>query len=119
MSKYVMTDIHGCLKTFKQLIEKIGFSKSDRLYLLGDLIDRGPDSKGVIDYVWQLQNEGYKIECIEGNHEQMMVNAYQSMDWQRNWFFNGGWSTVESFQVNTPKDIPNEYFNFIKELVNI
>ena len=116
MNQYVMTDLHGCLKTFEHLISRVGFSKNDRLYLLGDLIDRGPDSKGVIDFVWKLKSEGYDIECIRGNHDQLMLNAYHSMESQRNWLFNGGWTTTESFQANTLKDIPIEYFHFIQNM---
>jgi len=51
MKKFAISDIHGCAKTFKALLKKINFSKEDELYLLGDYIDRGPDSKGVIDYI--------------------------------------------------------------------
>lgn len=116
MGKYVLTDLHGCLKTFERMIEKIGFSQGDELYILGDLIDRGPNSKGVIDLIWKLQSEGYTIECIRGNHDQMMLSSYQNMDWQRTWLFNGGWTTVESFQVDALKDIPSEYFHFIKNM---
>ena len=54
MNKYAISDIHGCLKTFKALLTKLDFSKQDELYLLGDYIDRGPDSKGVIDYIWNF-----------------------------------------------------------------
>lgn len=116
MNKYVLTDIHGCLKTFEGLIKKIGFSKNDQLFLLGDLIDRGPNSKGVIDYIWKLQSDGYDVACIRGNHDQMMLSAFQRMDWQRTWLINGGWTTVESFQANTLNDIPNQYFYFIKHM---
>lgn len=51
MSRYAISDIHGCAKTFKNLLRRISFSKEDVLYLLGDYIDRGPDSKGVIDHI--------------------------------------------------------------------
>lgn len=44
-----IADIHGCYRTFLRLLEQIGLGRQDNLYLLGDYIDRGPDSKGVID----------------------------------------------------------------------
>lgn len=59
-----------CLKTFKSLLKKISVSKSDELYILGDFIDRGPQSKGVIDYIWELQKLGYIVHCLKGNHDQ-------------------------------------------------
>ncbi|MFT5168289.1 MAG: serine/threonine protein phosphatase 1, partial [Saprospiraceae bacterium] len=64
MKQYAISDIHGCAKTFKALLEQISFSKEDVLYLLGDYVDRGPDSKGVIDHIWQLQSEGYTVFCL-------------------------------------------------------
>ena len=116
MNKYVISDIHGCLKTFKKILKTVSFSKKDELYILGDLIDRGPDSKGVIDFIWQLQEEGFNVFCTRGNHDQMMLDAQQSLQWQRNWLMNGGWSTLESFNAATISDIPSKYFHFIDEL---
>ncbi|MGB3587457.1 MAG: metallophosphoesterase, partial [Tunicatimonas sp.] len=54
MKQWVITDIHGCAKTFEALLQRINFRRSDSLYLLGDYVDRGPDSKGVLDLVMQL-----------------------------------------------------------------
>jgi len=116
VNKYVLTDIHGCLKTFKHLVNRLRLSKDDKLYILGDLIDRGPNSKGVIDYIWKLQNDGYQIKCIKGNHDQMMLNALESMSRERDWLSNGGWTTVRSFQTKTLKDIPLEYYHFISKM---
>jgi serine/threonine protein phosphatase 1 len=116
MNKFVLTDIHGCLKTFEEMIKKIDLSMDDKLFILGDLIDRGPNSKGVIDYIWKLKHEGYDVECVIGNHDQMMLYAYQSMNWQGKWLYNGGWTTIESFQVNTLNDIPLQYFDFIRNM---
>jgi len=116
MNKYAVSDIHGCLKTFKALLKKINFTKEDQLYILGDYIDRGPHSKGVFDYILELQNEHFQIFCLRGNHDQMMLDAIHSMKWQRNWLQNGGWTTVESFDAKLFSDIPMQYFDFIKEM---
>ncbi|MCC6412552.1 MAG: metallophosphoesterase, partial [Saprospiraceae bacterium] len=64
MKKYAISDIHGCNKTFLALLENLDFSKADELYLLGDYVDRGPDSKGVFDTIFRLQSEGYKVQCL-------------------------------------------------------
>jgi serine/threonine protein phosphatase 1 len=62
--RLVIADIHGCAKTFKALVEKIGLTHEDTLYLLGDYIDRGPDNCGVIDYIIHLQSNNYNIKPL-------------------------------------------------------
>lgn len=55
---FIIGDIHGCNKTFRKLVlEKIIIRKTDKIYCLGDYIDRGPDSKGVIDFILLLAPE--------------------------------------------------------------
>lgn len=52
-------DIHGCSKTFKTLLHKgLKIKKHDEIFCLGDFIDRGPDSKGVIDLILELRKKG-------------------------------------------------------------
>ncbi|MCI5082634.1 MAG: serine/threonine protein phosphatase [Saprospiraceae bacterium] len=80
MRKIAISDIHGCSRSFRALLQQVQLQKTDQLYLLGDYINKGPDSKGVIDLIWQLQNEGHQINCLRGNHEQMFINAYDSPD---------------------------------------
>lgn len=63
-------DVHGCAEEFAELLEAIAPSKKDRLIQLGDLINRGPDSRGVIE----LARE-YKVEAILGNHELRVLRA--------------------------------------------
>ncbi len=69
MRKLAIGDIHGCNKTFKALLDQINLSKDDELTLLGDYIDRGPDSKGVIDTIINLQSSGYQVRALRGNHD--------------------------------------------------
>lgn len=70
-------DIHGCYSTFHELIiNKLDLLKEDQLFLLGDLINRGNDSAKVLELVSQLQQEGYQIFPIRGNHEEKFLNAY-------------------------------------------
>ena len=69
-NRYVISDIHGCFKTFRQLVEDvIKLTKSDQLFLLGDYVDRGPSTKAVLDYIVELIELGYKIFPLRGNHE--------------------------------------------------
>ena len=66
-------DIHGCSTTFKALIRKIDLQKNDQLILLGDLINKGPDSKGVLDYIIALKEEGFEVYALRGNMESMLL----------------------------------------------
>lgn len=112
MRRFAISDIHGCLATFKILLEKIAFVKEDVLYLLGDYVDRGPDSKGVIDYIWQLQEEGYEVNCLMGNHEKMLLDAANGGSKH----FHGLIETVESFHLLYASDIPKSYLNWMRDL---
>lgn len=98
--EYAVSDIHGCLKTFKKGIEEIiELKKSDILYILGDLVDRGPESKNVIEYIRQKIKEGYNILMLRGNHEEMMLQAFDSPT-NFNiglWMNNGAMTTLKSY----------------------
>ncbi len=98
--KIAISDIHGCLQTFKCLVEiKIKLQVQDELYLLGDYIDRGPDSKGVIDYIFHLRETGFQVHCLLGNHEQMMMDGVESISSFSFWRKNGGKQTLDSFNA--------------------
>lgn len=73
-NRWVIPDIHGCFKTFKSLVEReIGLTKEDTLYLLGDYIDRGENSKEVIDYIIHITEESYNVNYLIGNHENIVL----------------------------------------------
>jgi serine/threonine protein phosphatase 1 len=76
----IISDIHGCINTLKTLVEGIGLSKSDHLIFLGDYIDRGPDSAGVIDFIMELQSMNYRITPLKGNHEYHFCRVYEEYD---------------------------------------
>ena len=116
MPQYAIGDIHGCSKTFKELLNKIGLNEGDELYLLGDYIDRGPDSKGVIDIIWALRDKGFKVICLRGNHESMLLDALKNREEQKNFMRNGGKQTLQSFDTVRPIDLPKEYIDFFESL---
>lgn len=117
MSNYAITDIHGCAKTFRKLItEIIKLEKTDHLYLLGDYIDRGPDSKGVIDFIFELREQGYHVTTLRGNHEQMLLESHKSPRHYQGWVMNGGGATLESFGAKGILQIPRPYLKFFSEL---
>jgi len=112
MRRFAISDIHGCLATFKVLLEKIALTKEDKLYLLGDYVDRGPDSKGVIDHIWQLQAEGFQVHCLKGNHEEMILQCVK----EQSTHYHGLHETNESFGVSVARDIPKKYLKWMREL---
>ncbi|PWE00928.1 metallophosphoesterase family protein [Marinilabilia rubra] len=110
---YFIGDVHGCCRTLKKLItEKIRPVKEDLLCFIGDYIDRGPDSKGVIDYVMELQSEGFHVITLRGNHEQMLLDSLNGRRSQKLWLMNGGGETLRSFGVDSVDEIPAPYINF-------
>lgn len=80
--RYCISDIHGCLEEFKEMILRIGLKKTDRLILLGDYIDRGAQGVEVVRLIHHLQEQGYDVVVLRGNHEEMMleiVRGYATM----------------------------------------
>jgi len=74
--RFVVGDIHGCYMTFRKLIEtQIIPSLSDQIFLLGDYIDKGPESKKTLNYIRKLIKKGYKIYPLRGNHEDDLLEA--------------------------------------------
>lgn len=117
MSRYAITDIHGCLKTFQKLVEEgISLRPSDELYLLGDYINKGPDSKGVLDYILQLQEQGYQVWCLRGNHDQLLVDACDEGE-PSVWLSpEEKQLTLQSFGVEHFSEIPGRYVAFVRSL---
>ncbi|NJL13922.1 MAG: serine/threonine protein phosphatase [Microscillaceae bacterium] len=76
--RIVIGDIHGCSQTFRALVHRIGLQPQDQLFLLGDYLDRGPDSGGVIDFVLELKSQLLTVFPLRGNHEQMFLESYES-----------------------------------------
>lgn len=73
MSTYVLSDAHGQYNAYKKMLEKINFSKKDFMYILGDVIDRGPEGIRIIQDIMERKN----MELLLGNHECMLLNALQ------------------------------------------
>ncbi|MBK6344373.1 MAG: serine/threonine protein phosphatase [Bacteroidales bacterium] len=128
--QWVIPDIHGCKRSLISLIEtQIVPSKEDMLYFLGDFVDRGPDSKGVLDYVMGLQEQGYNIVALKGNHEEFFVNSYdeekeiksflffkQANKSKTQWLKHGGEEAMQSFGTENMLDIPEHYIEWMRNL---
>lgn len=109
---FAIGDIHGCFDAFKQLLKRIVFTKNDQLILLGDYIDRGPQSKEVIDYIIELQQKGSDIIPLMGNHEQMLLEAIEDKSKLFNWIQNGGLATLNSFSIDSLDQLDQKYIDF-------
>lgn len=91
MAIYVTSDAHGHVRALDEALSKISLASEDTLYVLGDMIDRGPDPVGVIKLVRSLPN----ARVLKGNHEQIMLDAIIGQDPldAETWDINGGWTT--------------------------
>jgi len=131
MRTWVIPDIHGCLLTLRSLVEDmIEIRKDDVLIFLGDVIDRGPASKGVIDYIMKLRENGISTVVIKGNHEDYMASVYRDEVSKsglrkllglrsasfKDWMQYGGENTLKSFNVTNVSDIPVKYIEWIESL---
>ncbi|ANU24184.1 metallophosphoesterase family protein [Planococcus donghaensis] len=92
-----ISDIHGELELFNELLEKVEYDAAvDQLILLGDYVDRGPNSKGVLDRVMELKKQGAIV--LRGNHDQMMLEAADGEPGAKiNWIRNGGLATLQNY----------------------
>ena len=114
---FAIGDIHGCFDAFQILLhQKIQLLNSDKVILLGDYIDRGTQSKEVIDYIIDLQTKGFDIVPLLGNHEAMLLDAYENEELVSIWIQNGGHETLKSFNISSLNDMEAKYIEFIKGL---
>lgn len=129
MRTWVIPDVHGCLLTLRYVVENmIRFQKDDKLYILGDIIDRGPESKGVIDYIMGLEAAGYMVTTIRGNHEDYLLKVYEDESRKslfpkfgkgrmlKEWYKFGGEATMKSFGLSNISEMPEVYINWLNSL---
>lgn len=112
----VIGDVHGNYETLIQLIKQ--FPKDETFCFVGDLIDRGPDSMAVVEFVI---NGGY--DCCLGNHEEFMINS-NGKALSKGWILpaNGGMATMMSYGLLNEnssvhgKDLFSRHSNWMKQL---
>jgi serine/threonine protein phosphatase 1 len=118
MTRYAIGDIHGGCKTFRALLDKLNLRQGDRIYLMGDYVDRGNDSRGVLDTILHLMDSGYDVRPVRGNHDDMMLRTFnedhdgQSKMWLKCW----GEGTLQSFGVRRISDLPLRYLTLLDAL---
>lgn len=117
MRTLAIGDIHGVSSALDALMEFVGPNADDALVFLGDYVDRGPDSKGVIDRLiaW---SQSLQLVCLRGNHELMMMNARHGRDDLRMWLAVGGSQALASYGRGgraALADVPDEHWDFLDE----
>ena len=103
---YVMSDLHGCYDKYERMLKKISFSKDDILYILGDVVDRGPNGMKILLDIGRRENvilfrgnHDYQAEILlsnlyrieEGSYSKELVKVYEL------WLFDGGKTTLEEY----------------------
>src|SRR5262245_2164924 len=89
-------DIHGCSAALAALIDVVSPTPDDTLVTLGDYIDRGPDSRGVIDQLMALAGR-CRLVPLAGNHEEVLADALADIAGLRRWLTLGGADTLRSY----------------------
>lgn len=95
--RFFIGDVHGHYDGLMRLLDAIAPSEDDQIYFVGDLIDRGPKSAKVVNFV---RDGGYP--CVLGNHEQLLIDAFPNgtaahMPTLQGWLYSGGQATLASY----------------------
>ncbi len=113
MGLIAIGDVHGCARSLDALMEALSAKPDDHLVFVGDYIDRGPDSKGVIDRALQLREE-FRCTFLRGNHEALMLDYVDRGEFEL-WRINGGIETLESYRTAKGTiEIPESHAEFIR-----
>lgn len=114
MRTIAVGDIHGCAKALRTMIELIAPQPDDTVIFLGDYVDRGPNSRDVIDQILTLQKE-CNVVPLRGNHEIMLLGILMSGLSPDLWLNSGGRATVTSYGGSLEK-IPASHMQFLCDL---
>jgi serine/threonine protein phosphatase 1 len=115
---YVIPDIHGRLDLLEdglaELVEHAA-GQVGTIVALGDYVDKGPDSKKVIDRLRAGPDDGWKLICLKGNHDAMMVEALRDESKLRFWLERGGDAALKSYG-DDPSDVPSADIEWLDKL---
>lgn len=119
MLTFAIGDIHGCLDKLFELLDqchRLAKGRPSTFIFLGDYIDRGPDSRGVVQTVMDMTAaEPERVITLAGNHEELLGLTDTSAGMGR-WLANGGSATLRSYGVTSPKDLPPAHLAFLRGL---
>jgi serine/threonine protein phosphatase 1 len=117
---YAIGDIHGCSDLLVRLLRNVrdhAAGRPYRLVFLGDYIDRGLDSAGVVHIVRELQKvDAENVICLKGNHEDMLLQCVADLGKTLWWLENGGDETMRSFGVSSPRAVPKAVLEWMAGL---
>jgi serine/threonine protein phosphatase 1 len=120
---FAIGDIHGCFEKLESLMaacELLSEGGDARFVFIGDYVDRGPDTRQVIDFMIQSQlRDPKRFICLRGNHEAMLIAAASKDRSDRdlmNWWANGGEQTLDSYGIDDPGAIPAGHLAWMKAL---
>lgn len=108
-------DIHGCLDHLERLMARVAPTEADRVVFLGDYVDRGPDGKGVLDYLIDFGRKFPGTVFLKGNHEAMFLDSLAGRN-QLLFLYNGGGATLESYREVEGIRIPKAHRDFLEGL---
>ena len=114
--KLVIGDIHGGLKAFVQLLEKIDLSPKDQLIFLGDYVDGWSDSANTVTYLIELARQNSCI-FIRGNHDDLAHKWLETDEMNEKWLEHGGQSSIDAYR-NFSEEEKNAHIKFFKEMVS-
>lgn len=113
--RYCIGDIHGNKQKLVALMNEIGLKRNNVYYYVGDYIDRGFDSKWVLDYVIKISRT-HRVQPLMGNHELMLLYAFYDESYGELWASKYGAETLASFGVQRARDVPTKYIMWIQKL---
>jgi len=119
---FAVGDIHGCRDQLRALIALLDIDRNrDALVLIGDYIDRGPDSKGVLDFILELKRELKDVVCLRGNHEEMFLDFMREGKTGALFLDNGGRETLSSYGLKPTAEglavrLPEAHLQFLQAL---
>ena len=120
---FAIGDVHGCFDKLKSLIaacELASEGNTARFILVGDYVDRGPETRKVIAFLIEARRrEPERFICLKGNHEAMLLAAASPARSDRdlmNWLASGGEQTLDSYGVNDPANLPADHLAFMTTL---
>lgn len=118
MRTLAIGDIHGCSRALDALLEFVDPQLGDTVVTLGDYVDRGPDSKGVLDRLITLRDRCRHVP-LKGNHDLMMLDSLNAPECFAKWLPSGGSQTLASYQG--PEDwrsltevVPAEHWRYLQ-----
>jgi serine/threonine protein phosphatase 1 len=119
MRTVAIGDIHGCSQALRALLDAVQPGPDDWVIALGDYVDRGPDSYGVIEQLLALHRTG-RLIALRGNHEELMLVARESHEKLCSWRDCGGKQALASYSplgdAGKLVDVPDEHWHFLEKV---